>query len=292
MSRTHLNNEDLFGYIPNATWAKAATGLLCVACLLHIAAFIKSPKSVAWVVIIGTLGEIGGWLCRLYANYRVQTATFFIFQFLVLLVAPIFYSAVLYVLLYRWSLHYGPQFSLLRPKYYVAIFVTADVIAFIVQIAGGGLSNNDTNPKLGFYIALAGVIFQLVCTVLFCVLQLIFVISVIRVRPVRVVPGSYALYSPRTKLRDLSFLCLTISTIAVLVRIIYRTAEFADNDKFKGSELWFDILDFVPMFITALFLAPALYPSIYKPVNSGAPERLYSHSSQDLSMDEERSILK
>ncbi|WBW70833.1 RTA1 like protein [Schizosaccharomyces osmophilus] len=291
-----VTTEDILGYLPNATWAKAATGLLCVACLLQIGTLVKSPKSVVWVAIIGTLGEIAGWICRAFSHYRPTKTYFYIIQFLTLLVAPIFYSAVLYVLLYRWSLHYGPQFSLFRPNYYVAIFVTADVVAFIVQIAGGAMSSDQNNPQIGQHVALAGVIFQLVCTVLFCFLQIIFMVSVIRVRPVRFVPGSYTLYSPRTKVRDISFLFLILSTIAVLVRVIYRTAEFTEYDKFKSSELWFDILDFGPMFVAALFLIPALYPSMYKPINAADPTKFYSQgtteSTQELTKEGNETYLK
>ncbi|WBW72084.1 parasitic phase-specific protein psp-1 [Schizosaccharomyces osmophilus] len=280
--------QDVFGYIPNNRLAGIAIALFIIAFLLQIGMLIKKRKNIVWVPLVGTFGELAGWICRAYAHSHFEGYSAYIGQSIALLISPILYSAVLYVLLYQWALIYGAQFSLLPPKLYVAVFVTADVIAFLIQCSGGGLSSSKSSQNLGFDIALGGIIFQLLSTILYVVLLAIFVYGVIKNRPMRRTTTSSP-GSPRTKTNDLAFLFLILSTIATLVRIVYRVIEFASGrqSKVATTELWFALFDFVPMIITACFLIPALYPCLYEQdyINFH-PNFLPPNMSQSSEMDE------
>ncbi|EPX75364.1 uncharacterized protein SOCG_04606 [Schizosaccharomyces octosporus yFS286] len=285
--------QDIFGYIPNIVLAGLAIALFFIPFLLQIGVLIKWRKSIVWVPLVGTFGEIAGWICRVRAHSHVQGYSAYIGQSISLLLAPIFYSAVLYVLLYRWALIYGPQYSLLPPRLYVGLFVTVDVIAFLVQCAGGGLTSVNSLRNLGFNIALAGVIFQLAFTILYILLLILFLIGVLKHKPMRRTGASSA-GSPRTRTNDLVFLCLILSTVAVLVRIVYRTIEFASGrqSKVATTELWFALFDFVPMIITASLLIPALYPCLYEQEYIHFPPNYFSSNMPRLSENDEEAAME
>ncbi|EPY53111.1 RTA1 like protein [Schizosaccharomyces cryophilus OY26] len=281
--------QDVFGYIPNNVLATIAIIFFIIAFLLQVGMLTKSRKSIVWVPLVGTFGEIVGWICRARAHSHIQGYSAYIGQSISLLIAPIFYSAELYVLLYRWAKVYGPQFSLFPPKQYVVFFVTADLIAFAVQCTGGGLTSVNSSRNLGFYISLGGVIFQLFSTIVFVVLQAAFIYGVLKNRPIRKTSG-YFLGSPRTKTNDFTFLCLIISTVAILVRLVYRTIEFAGgrHSKVATTELWFALFDFIPIIISAFLLTPALYPCLYEQEYTNYPVDLLSenmHSGPSIEMD-------
>lgn len=61
-------------------------------------------------------------------------------QSLLLLIAPALFAASIYIVLGRVILLVdGEQYSLIRQKWLTKIFVTGDVISFLVQAGGGGI---------------------------------------------------------------------------------------------------------------------------------------------------------
>ena len=60
----------------------------------------------------------------------------------------------------------GPQFSILRPLLYFAVFITADVISLILQAVGGGQASasaaSGTPTTTATNIMVAGIIFQVI----------------------------------------------------------------------------------------------------------------------------------
>lgn len=57
-----------------------------------------------------------------------------------LILGPAFFSAWAYTILGYCIITLGPAFSLLKPKAYIAIFVTADIVCLILQAIGGGMA--------------------------------------------------------------------------------------------------------------------------------------------------------
>lgn len=82
-------------------------------------------------------------------------------------IAPVFFSAALYVTLSRVIMHYGPHNSPLTPRIFTISFVTADVFALMLQSIGAGLAQIQSNSKAGEGILLAGLNFQIISLIIF-----------------------------------------------------------------------------------------------------------------------------
>lgn len=85
-------------------------------------------------------------------------------QSLLLLVAPALFAASIYIVLGRIILLVdGEQFSLIRQKWLTKIFVTGDVISFLVQAGGGGIQSAGSLELLhaGEKIIVVGLFLQL-----------------------------------------------------------------------------------------------------------------------------------
>jgi hypothetical protein len=70
-------------------------------------------------------------------------------------------------------MHYGPHNSRLSPKAYTVTFICSDVIALILQSAGGALADTAANlasATTGTNVMVAGLSFQVVSLTVFCLL--------------------------------------------------------------------------------------------------------------------------
>lgn len=260
--------DNAFGYIP-AHWVTIlAVILFSIAFILHVACLAFTRKWLVIVPIIGTIGELAGWACRLDASYNPDDYNAFLGQIIALIIAPVFYSAQAYVLFHHIVLLYGPRFSVLSPKLYGGIFITFDIIALILQAAGGGVAGGaESGSQLqtqGSQIMLGGICFQLFTIVVFSILFSIFFIALYTHHPIRPSTGRREPDVPYTRVRTMSCNCLALATFAMVVRSVYRVIELAQG--WEGAvithEVWFDIFDFIPMIFTSALLIPSLYPAL------------------------------
>lgn len=85
-------------------------------------------------------------------------------------IAPVFFSAAIYIILSRIILHYGRQFSRFTPKTVSLTFMTFDFIALVLQAVGGAIADTASTGKgsdKGTHIMVAGLSFQVLCLLLF-----------------------------------------------------------------------------------------------------------------------------
>lgn len=117
------------------------------------------------------------------------------------------------------------RYSLLHPRLFKVIFVTSDIITFLIQAAGGGLQTSDgPQRKVGDKIFLAGVAAQGASYLLFATVTLVAHFRLIRQDPQRFSPLNISLSgNPTVLLFDL----LYVSSIGIIVRSIYRIVENA-----------------------------------------------------------------
>ncbi|WBW71868.1 RTA1-like protein [Schizosaccharomyces osmophilus] len=260
--------DNSFGYIPEGWLAIIAVVLFGISLVLLVSSLVVYRHLLILVPIVGTIGEVAGWACRLHAHYNPNNYSDFLGQIISLVISPVFYSAQVYVLLYHWVMLYGPRFSLLSPRLYAIIFISFDVIALILQAAGGGIAGGakegSSEQDTGANIMLGGICFQLFSTVVFSILGLLFAAAVCMGKPVRAGPNIPD--TPRSRYRDFCFLCLCFATLAILVRAVYRVIELSGG--WSGSvithEVWFGVFDFIPMIIASFFLLPSIYPATQK----------------------------
>ncbi|KAF2159614.1 hypothetical protein M409DRAFT_70924 [Zasmidium cellare ATCC 36951] len=198
----------------------------------------------AVVMILGTISEIIGYAGRVWSYYDQWNETPYLIQIICLTIAPAFYSAGIYLCLAGIVRIFGEDNSRVRPLWYTYIFVPCDIIALILQAAGGALAAtsidgaSDTSElNTGVDILLAGLswqVFTLTCFLVLCADLALRIRRRCRKLGIAVAlsqdPVSVGI---RTTRRFQYFLgALSLATILILWRCAYRVAEL--NDGFSG----------------------------------------------------------
>ena len=97
-------------------------------------------------------------------------------QISLIIVAPSFLSAALYLTLKHIVLLVDPKKSRLKPQLYTWIFVTSDIVSFLLQVGGGAIastasSSGDQNRStIGNDVMMAGIIWQVITLSIFFLL--------------------------------------------------------------------------------------------------------------------------
>jgi hypothetical protein len=100
---------------------------------------VPCPSTTVAVLTI-LIVEVVGYVGRILSTNDLWALGPFIMQSLLLLIAPALFAASIYIVLGRIILLVdGEQHSLIRQKWLTKIFVTGDVISFLVQAGGGGI---------------------------------------------------------------------------------------------------------------------------------------------------------
>jgi hypothetical protein len=81
------------------------------------------------------LAELIGWGGRTWSSECPYNQNAYLMQITTLIIAPVFFTAALYVLLGVLILLMGRQSSLLSARMYTIIFLTCDVISLVVQVS-------------------------------------------------------------------------------------------------------------------------------------------------------------
>jgi len=217
-------------------------------------------------LLFGHIMEIIGYATRIpLVSKPVGQMGLYICMHVCLIMAPVFYAAIEYMLLGRLMHAVGDQYSLMKPKLVARIFIISDIISFFIQSAGAGLLTsagaNLKTANTGLNVLLGGLGVNLVSFAIFC-LQLFYFDYRTRKSPPTFPGGSLCKKGWRQFLY-----VLYLSSFLVLIRQIYRVIEFAQG--FTGylsvHEIYFYIFDTIP-----IFFAGALY-IIYFPGNGYLP---------------------
>ncbi|KAL2676445.1 hypothetical protein Neosp_010203 [[Neocosmospora] mangrovei] len=161
-----------------------------------------------------------------------------IFQFAritTLIIAPTFFTAGLYVILGTLINRLGRSSSLLGPKMYAIVFLTADIVALVIQAIGGALASTEADKingdtETGTNIMVAGIVFQMAAMIVFTGLVLDFMRRVF-------IKKSYLSYdktgleSPTSLPVSYAWLlaAVCVSLAMIFIRSIYRTVELAQG---------------------------------------------------------------
>ncbi|KAJ5241212.1 RTA1-domain-containing protein [Penicillium citrinum] len=131
----------------------------------------------------GLVGEVVGYVGRVMMHDNPFSFNAFLVYLICLTIAPAFFTAAIYICLGRIVIVYGEDISRIRPRTYTIIFVTCDIIALILQAAGGAITSmaSDDQQSLkdtGVNIMIAGLGFQVASLTLFIVLASEFALRV------------------------------------------------------------------------------------------------------------------
>ncbi|KAJ7029875.1 RTA1-like protein [Mycena alexandri] len=239
--------DSQYGYVPHEYVAVLFIALFGLSTILHIgqAAHYRMWWLFPTVCLCG-IGEIIGWSGRLWSSFSPSLHTPFMIQVISTVISPTPLIAVNFVLLAWIITKLGPAYARLAPTTYTIIFVCSDILALLVQAAGGSIAagaHDLHGAQVGAHIMLGGIVFQFTALITYCYLAADFLIRFANDRPV---------YLPRTSGRPLldmrtkrMIFALSFSTLVLFIRSIYRIVELGSgwHGRIMHTEVYFNVLD-------------------------------------------------
>jgi hypothetical protein len=207
----------IYGYTPAIALGTLGVALFAIAFAGHVFLLFKHKTWYFSLLCFGTFMEVIGYVMRiLSAKEDPYSVPFFVVQYFFIVVAPVFFSAAIYVLLSKMIQRLGKEHSPVPPKLILWTFITCDVIATIVQILGaalvGSAYSNHKNPNTFNNILLAGLAFQVFDFLIFVIL-----FSWFLSKAWNVMSSSMMQFATATM----------VATLAVYLRTCFRLAETA-----------------------------------------------------------------
>ncbi|KAF4445741.1 hypothetical protein F53441_10547 [Fusarium austroafricanum] len=169
-------------------------------------------------MMAGCILEIVGYVGRLIIHDNPFDFAGFLIQIICITVAPVFFSAAIYVLLSQVINFVDPSISRFRPQLFVWIFIPSDIISLILQAIGGAISciaTDHETVEVGEDISIAGLVFQVVTLICFSALFIDYVVRAYKS------PSRYRI----TQNMTFFLFFLFLATVFILIRCGYRIAE-------------------------------------------------------------------
>ncbi|KAJ5301684.1 hypothetical protein N7508_006547 [Penicillium antarcticum] len=172
----------IYGYAPDYSTTVEFCVIFAICCLVQLVQMFRWRLwSFSVSVILGALTEVIGYFGRILLNQNPYSSIGFQTQIVTLTLAPAFWSAAIYLTLKHEVNVLGPQYSLIRAKWYPYIFVTCDLISLVLQGAGGGISATAKTTRMidmGSHIMMAGIVWQVVTLTFFAMMSVLFLLRI------------------------------------------------------------------------------------------------------------------
>ncbi|KAF2828895.1 sphingoid long-chain base transporter RSB1 [Ophiobolus disseminans] len=266
----------IYGYHPSLPANAFFAGFFGLAMLVQLFYGIKYKTwTYMAAVALGCLAECVGYVGRVMMNDNPWNDMAFNIQIVLLIFAPSFLAAGIYLTLKHVVLQFGAEWSRLRPGAYTWIFVSCDVSSLAMQSAGGAMAAMaDPGEKIGDIgtnLMIAGIIWQVVVLVIFGLL---------------VAEYGWRTYQRRTKLthsalelwnnKKFKIFCGAVcgAYLFILVRCAYRIPELLGGwgGELMRIELEFIILEGV-MICLMVLCQTIFHPGIYFPALASPPKQ-------------------
>lgn len=234
----------IYGYLPSFPLALFATLLFLLSLLLHTVQLLHHRTLYFATIPIALLLEVLGYIFRcLSARQDPYSVIWFVLQYFFIVTAPVFLSAGIYAVLSVLINRVGRQYSPLKPKVVLGVFISSDAVMTVVQIVGaamiGAAESKNRNPNTGKNILLAGL-----CIQVFSFFVFLGLLSVFLKRSWKVLSGK------RGKRGKRGFIVtFVLATLLVYLRTCFRLAEVAQGVKkyLFTHEDYFACLEFAPI---------------------------------------------
>ncbi|KAH6612071.1 RTA1 like protein-domain-containing protein [Boeremia exigua] len=245
----------LWVYFPNFAAAVAFSILFGILTIAHLSQAITYRNGYCWVIIIASLWETGAYAFRALGSKDQQSSGIATVAQILVLVAPIWVNAFAYMVFARIVHFYSPTRKVwfFSPSILALIFVTLDIISFIIQLVGGGMAGPGSTPdsqKKGLNIYMGGIGMQEGFIILFLGLVIKFhrdqlqAESIGRLAENKIAGWRWMIYA--------LYGCL----LAITIRIIYRLAEFSGglghSNPLPSDEPLLYVLESAPMWLAIL----------------------------------------
>ncbi|TKA70048.1 hypothetical protein B0A55_07905 [Friedmanniomyces simplex] len=237
----------IYGYTPSLTLAALAIALFLVASILHLWLIVRHRTWYFIPLLVGTVLEVVGYIFRLLSSQQdPYSIPWFVVQYFCIVVAPVFYGAAIYTVVSVLIRIYGEEHAPLPPKLILGVFISFDVVATTIQIAGAALVgvaySGQKDPTAPSHILLAGLALQVFSFALF-----LFILA-------------WTLLRSRRSQMSVSRVFLTtliVATLALYLRTCFRLADGAQGlmKSLSTHEVYFGCLEFAPVVVAVGLLA-------------------------------------
>ncbi|KAJ6191037.1 hypothetical protein N7519_001058 [Penicillium mononematosum] len=250
---------ELYRYTPSLVAAIIFIVLFVLATAYHLYQVVRTRFWYFTIFVVGGAFQIIGYICRALAHNDKENIPIYSVGTIMILLAPPLYAASIYMTLGRLIVHLDAEnLSLVPVKWLTAIFVTGDVIAFVMQAAGGGIMASGTLSAMttGEHITIGGLAVQLVFFSVFIVASSIFHYRI------RNNPTEKSVGRSRTSTWEAVMAGLYVASILILVRSIFRLIEYAqgNNGYLISHEVFMYVFDSMLMFF-AMVAMSIFHPS-------------------------------
>ncbi|KAL4963992.1 RTA1 domain-containing protein [Aspergillus stella-maris] len=230
---------ELYRYTPSLVGAGLFAGLFLLTTVVHIYQLLRYRSWYFVPFMIGGIFQIIGYGTRLAAHNNTEKVPIYAIQTLLILLAPPLYAASIYMVLGRLIVFLQAQkLSLIRVAWVTKIFVAGDVVAFLMQAAGGGImaTGSADSFKVGENVTIGGLGVQLAFFSVFIVTCGIFHHRYRRQRQhsnstdlSSTIKGSGHGRTPSANW-EIVLIALYVSSILVLIRSIFRLIEYVQGN--------------------------------------------------------------
>ncbi|KAJ5131231.1 uncharacterized protein N7515_007270 [Penicillium bovifimosum] len=171
-----MTDRNIYGYNPSLPAAVIFIVLFAATTAYH---GYQLTKTRCWYFIpfvVGGIFQVIGYICRAASHDNFTGIPLYAMQTLFILLAPPLYAASIYMILGRTVTYlHAESLSLVPVKWMTKIFVTGDVLSFLLQCAGGGLmSTGSSMHETGSNVTIGGLIIQLLFFGFFVIVTTVF----------------------------------------------------------------------------------------------------------------------
>ncbi|PBP23525.1 RTA1 like protein, partial [Diplocarpon rosae] len=151
------NDGNIYAYDANEDAAIVAAVFFGLVTGLQLGMMLRKETYFYLPLVCGGFMMTGGYVVRYLSAQSPDRASLYAAQSLLLLLPPSLFAATLYMTYGRIvMLVKKTDASVIRPERVTGIFVVGDLLAFSVQLAGGGLLVSDGESSIGKIVVLAG----------------------------------------------------------------------------------------------------------------------------------------
>jgi RTA1 like protein len=260
--------DTFWAYCPSLGAAITFSCFFGLVSIAHIVQAVVHKKPFSWVLIMGSLWELGGYIFRSLGVTAQKNEGWATTQALLILLAPLLINAYVYMLLGRMVHFFLDERKLcgIKAKNFTRIFVSLDIISFLVQATGGLLANQQDAPeteKIGVNIYMGGIGLQELIILIFTFIAIRFQKRLGGQERRNLDAGEGISMtehrSPHQARKLLRIVYLALGLISL--RIIFRLVEFSQGfDTYLPTHEWVTyVFDALPM-LAALLAFNVIHP--------------------------------
>lgn len=243
----------------------------------------------AWTYMLalglGCAIEALGYGGRIMLHANPFSTAGFQMQICCLILGPAFNSAAIYLTLKHVALTFGPEYSIIKPKFYTWIFIIGDLFSLVLQAIGGGMAATADGDRkrsdLGTHIMIAGICWQVFTLLAFAAMTTHYILKRRRALKQGHALSRHAAATLQDKKFKLFAFAVASAFLAVLIRCIYRIPELSGGwaNSVMRDETSYIVLEGV-MIAYATFVQTVCHPGYCFPPLTGRGRKEIAEKSQ------------